>query len=98
MTTIALDAMGGDHGPDAAVEGAAHLSTRSSPPQMILVGDKDRIEGILDRVEHERAHLTIVHTDSDVGGLEVREVLAGQARGRPQTSPWKVAELKLLAR
>ena len=43
MTTIALDALGGDHGLDATVEGAAALSREDTDIRVMLVGNANRV-------------------------------------------------------
>ena len=50
MITVALDAMGGDNGVQAAVEGAARLSLESAAISILLVGDVDEVSEILHRL------------------------------------------------
>ena len=45
---IALDAMGGDHGPSVVVPGAALSLTRHPNAEFILVGDRTKIGPLLD--------------------------------------------------
>ena len=65
LRTIALDAMGGDHAPEAPLRAAAALS-RSTDIRLLLVGDPAQLEPgrfayeALDRVLHERARLGIM--------------------------------------
>ena len=59
MPTIALDAMGGDHAPDAVVRGAALVST-TTDIETLLVGDERRLQAILDQVPYNPEHLAIV--------------------------------------
>ena len=56
LVRIALDAMGGDHGPAETVKGAV-LAARSSAVEMILVGDQDPVERAL--AEHDTSGLAI---------------------------------------
>ena len=49
MTTIALDAMGGDHAPRAEVEGAV-LAARELDVRVVLVGVEERIRPELARI------------------------------------------------
>ncbi|HKK15031.1 MAG TPA: phosphate acyltransferase PlsX [Gammaproteobacteria bacterium] len=42
--TIALDAMGGDHGPDVVVPGALRVLERHDDVRLVLVGDQERLE------------------------------------------------------
>jgi glycerol-3-phosphate acyltransferase PlsX len=43
MATIALDAMGGDFGPDVVIPAAIHVVNKSSGIHIILVGDESRL-------------------------------------------------------
>jgi glycerol-3-phosphate acyltransferase PlsX len=43
MATIALDAMGGDFGPDVVIPAAVHVVKKSSDIHIILVGDESRL-------------------------------------------------------
>ena len=47
--TVALDAMGGDHGPEVVVPAALSVLSDSADVHLILVGDRDAIEGELRR-------------------------------------------------
>lgn len=60
MTTIALDAMGGDLGLDATVEGAAHLSREDVDIDVLLVGDPRQIAERLSHLSHDATRLQIV--------------------------------------
>ncbi len=69
MTTIALDAMGGDHAPRAEVEGAL-LAVRELGVRVILVGVEATVRQELNRHRHrgmpvEIAHATEVITMTD---------------------------------
>lgn len=66
---IALDAMGGDQAPRAQVEAAAELS-RGTSIRVVLVGDPERIEAELGRVEHRRSRLEIVPARQVIGMAE----------------------------
>ncbi|MCK4675529.1 MAG: phosphate acyltransferase, partial [Gammaproteobacteria bacterium] len=43
MATIALDAMGGDFGPEVVIPAAVHVVKKHSDIQIILVGDESRL-------------------------------------------------------
>lgn len=64
MTTIALDAMGGDLGLDATVEGAAKLSREAVDIRVLLVGDARRISDRLTHTSYDPTRLEVV----DSGG------------------------------
>ncbi len=66
MVRVALDAMGGDHGAAAAVEGAAALSREERPVRVLLVGDSAVIYELLDEFPHDPAWLQVVHAEGCV--------------------------------
>jgi len=66
MVTIAVDAMGGDHAPDAIVEGAAQASL-SSQVNLLLVGDQTVLRRLLARHPHHPDRIDIVHASAVVG-------------------------------
>ncbi len=63
---IVVDAMGGDHAPEAAVEGAV-MAAREYETEIILTGLSDQINSILNRLDPDH-HLSIqvVHADEVV--------------------------------
>ena len=61
--TLALDAMGGDHGPEVILPGAAISLARHPDLSFILFGDQARIAAILARHPDLAAHCRIVHTE-----------------------------------
>jgi len=66
MLTIALDAMGGDHAPQAEVEGAV-LAARQLGVRVILVGQKDQVQPELEKHEDYRdLPVEIVHASERV--------------------------------
>jgi glycerol-3-phosphate acyltransferase PlsX len=75
VPTIALDAMGGDHAPDAVVRGAALVST-TTDIETLLVGDEGRLQAILDQVPYNPEHLAIVPAVGSIGmGEDPREAI-----------------------
>ena len=66
MRQIVVDAMGGDHGPDEVVRGAAEASLLLPRTELILVGDAGRIGSILSEVRHDGAQIRVHHADSVV--------------------------------
>lgn len=62
--TIALDAMGGDHGPNVVVEGASISLTRHPRIDFILYGDQKAIEAELEKFPPLAERSKIVHTES----------------------------------
>ena len=80
---IAVDAMGGDHGPRVVVEGTVEAA-RSHGIHSILVGDSNSINSELDKLPGSRdLPISIVHA-SDVVGME--ESPARAVRNKPDSS------------
>jgi len=65
--TLALDAMGGDHGPTVVVPGAALSLERHSAMHFIFYGDAARINAELMRYPALEARSEVMHTDSVIG-------------------------------
>ncbi|MFV0294963.1 MAG: phosphate acyltransferase, partial [Hyphomicrobiaceae bacterium] len=65
--TLALDAMGGDHGPEVVVPGAAISLRRHPALSFLMFGDEARIEASL-KSEPDLARRTrVFHTDRAIG-------------------------------
>ena len=60
---IALDAMGGDHGPSVVVPGAALALAQHPDSTFILFGDQGRIDPLLAAHPRLKAACRLVHTD-----------------------------------
>jgi glycerol-3-phosphate acyltransferase PlsX len=88
--TIALDAMGGDHGPSVVIPAAAISAIRHPEARFLLVGDSARIEPEL------RGHLALaakselVHTDIAVAMDE--KPSQALRKGRWKSSMWLALE------
>jgi glycerol-3-phosphate acyltransferase PlsX len=63
LKTIALDAMGGDHGPEVVVPGAALSLDRQPTLRFIFFGQQSRIEAVLQQYPALAAKSHVVHTD-----------------------------------
>ena len=61
MSTLALDAMGGDFAPEAPIRGAAQLSLEPHAPRVLLVGDEARVRALLATLPHDAARLEVRH-------------------------------------
>jgi glycerol-3-phosphate acyltransferase PlsX len=83
---IAVDAMGGDHGPAVVVEGAV-VAQQEFGVSVILVGDQAVIEQGLDRLGGRRASVEIRHASQVVGMAES----PSQALRRKRDSSLRVA-------
>ena len=59
--SIALDCMGGDHGPAEAVAGAAALSLTRDDLHIVLVGDGDQLSPLLNELAYDPSRLSLRH-------------------------------------
>ncbi len=86
---IALDAMGGDHAPDATVEGAV-LAARELDVEIVLVGDEAIIQAALSRHATAGLPLSIVHASQQV---EMHESPSSVVRRKRDSSIWVATRL-----
>lgn len=82
-TPIALDAMGGDHGPRVVVEGAVDAA-RAFGISSVIVGDKQQIEPLLRAVGPSHELPISIHHASEVVGMDEAPGLA--IRGKQDSS------------
>jgi glycerol-3-phosphate acyltransferase PlsX len=66
VITVALDAMGGDNGIEATVEGAALLSREPGDIYVLLVGDERQLTARLERTSHDPSRIGVVHAHGAV--------------------------------
>jgi phosphate acyltransferase len=66
MPVIAVDAMGGDHGPAEAVRGVAQVSLETDI-QCLLVGDEHKIQAVLEQVPYNPEGIEILHSRDQIG-------------------------------
>ena len=83
---IALDAMGGDHGPSVVVPGAALALVRRPDIRFVIFGDEKLVRPLLDANPALAAATRFVHTDISVK-MEDRPSQALRA-GRRTSSMW----------
>jgi glycerol-3-phosphate acyltransferase PlsX len=84
--TIALDVMGGDHGPEVAIPGA-HLSLIRHPDaRFLLVGDQNAIDRYLKDHPDVAASSEIIHTDVSIAMDE--KPSAALRKGRWKSGMW----------
>jgi glycerol-3-phosphate acyltransferase PlsX len=88
--TIALDAMGGDHGPSVVVPGAGLAAIRHPEMRFILVGDARLIETVLKDHPELAGKYEIVHTDVAVA-MDAKPSQALR-KGRRHSSMWLALE------
>jgi len=79
---IAVDAMGGDHAPEAEIEGAVQASSAFGIP-IVLVGQEDRIRSVLGKYDTAGLPLEIIHA-SEV--ITMDESAATAARKKKDSS------------
>jgi len=58
---VAVDAMGGDHAPEAPVGGAVLAARELAPDELVVVGDKEQVERELARLHWGGSNITVVH-------------------------------------
>jgi glycerol-3-phosphate acyltransferase PlsX len=66
MITVALDAMGADGGPEPVVQGALQLTAEEAPIRIVLVGDREPIEQLLQSERYDQHRLRVVHASGAV--------------------------------
>ncbi|MDQ3044110.1 MAG: phosphate acyltransferase PlsX, partial [Chloroflexota bacterium] len=79
---IAIDAMGGDIGPEVMVEGAI-AGARAFDVAISLVGDPDAIQQCLNKIEHTGLQVAVVEATQSIG---MDEHPAQAARRKPNSS------------
>jgi len=84
--TIALDAMGGDHGPSVVIPAAAIALVRHPGMRFVLVGDQAQIGPELERHPELAARSEVIHTDVAVS-MDAKPSQALR-RGRWKSSMW----------
>jgi len=88
--TIALDAMGGDHGPGVVLPAASIALVRHPDMRFLLVGDTARIEPVLADHPALAANAKIIHTDVAVA-MDAKPSQALR-KGRWRSSMWLALE------
>lgn len=68
--TIALDAMGGDHGPDVIVPGAAQALREFPGVGFLFFGDRIKIAPVLDKYPALKSVSQIVHTEKKISSSD----------------------------
>jgi phosphate acyltransferase len=84
--TISLDAMGGDHGPETVVPGAALAAERHPGFGFLFYGDEAKIKPLLDKHAKLKSVSQIIHTDVAVA-MDDKPSQALR-RGRGKSSMW----------
>ena len=68
--TIALDAMGGDFGPEVIVPGAAAALPKIEGAHFIFFGDEGKIAPVLAKYDRLKSVSTVVHTDKKISSAD----------------------------
>jgi len=87
--TIALDAMGGDHGPEVVVPGAAISLQRHPGMEFIFFGDRARIDRALEDHPDLQKKSRTVHTDRAISMTEKPSQAVRKGKG---SSMWMAIE------
>ncbi|MDF2996891.1 MAG: fatty acid/phospholipid synthesis protein PlsX [Xanthobacteraceae bacterium] len=90
LVRIALDVMGGDHGPEVVIPGAEIALTRHPDIRYLLFGDKARIDRLLAARPKLAAASEVIHTDVVVR-MDDKPSQALR-RGRRVSSMWKAID------
>lgn len=90
MHRIVVDAMGGDHAPEAIVQGAAEASLQLTTAEIILVGDSAVLGRLLPRMRHDGARVRVHHAPTFV---EMDEKPSEALAAKPEASIAVAADL-----
>lgn len=90
LVTIAVDAMGGDHGSSVAVRASLEMLRNREELRLILVGDADTLRGGLGRLGKESKRLEIHHAEQVVS---MEDTPAGALRRKRRSSMRLALEL-----
>ena len=82
--SIAVDAMGGDHGPSVTVEASVRFLEETADAAIILVGREGDIRKMLDTIRSAALDRISVHAATEV--VEMREGPASALRGKKDSS------------
>ncbi len=88
--TIALDAMGGDHGPSVVIPAASLVSIRHPDARFLVVGDAARVEPELSANPALAAKTEFIHTDVAIA-MDAKPSQALR-KGRWKSSMWLAIE------
>src|SRR3990167_5028454 len=83
MTRIAIDAMGGDHGPSVTVPAALAVLVKHPTLHLILVGDQAILRESLKSYVYDRERLSIKHASQQV---EMDELPSQALRNKKDSS------------
>ena len=70
LVRVAVDAMGGDHAPEAVVQGVVDALNASKEIEVLLVGDQTAIEKCLTGAQYDKARLQVIHASEVITNNE----------------------------
>jgi len=66
LTTIAIDAMGGDNAPGAIVQGAIEAIKENKDVKIVLVGTKEPVDAELSKYDYPKDRIDVVYTTEEI--------------------------------
>ena len=70
VVRVAVDAMGGDHAPEAVVQGVVDALNASKEIEVLLVGDQTAIEKCLTGAQYDKTRLQVIHASEVITNNE----------------------------
>lgn len=90
MTTISIDAMGGDHGPKVVLPGLKRVVERRPDIRFVIFGRQEVIDPILETMPSLKVASEVVHCEVAVGSDEKPSQALRHGRGK--SSMWRAIE------
>ena len=90
MIKIALDCFGGDHSPEANIDGAITALDRLPDLELVLTGDESVISPLLAKKSYDKSRLSVLHAPEVIGCDETPTVAIKQKK---ESSLMKAIEL-----
>jgi len=79
---LAIDAMGGDFGPEVVVPGAVAALQEGCDCELVFYGDQVQVEAQLSKLDTDGQSVSVVHCSQDIG---MSESPAAAVRGKPDS-------------
>ncbi len=79
--TIAIDAMGGDFGPDVVIPAAANAMKRMQDTKLVFYGDEKQVLPLLNQYPELKSNSQIVHTDITISSTDKPSVALRNGKG-----------------
>src|SRR5437667_12084886 len=84
QVTIAVDAMGGDHGPPVTVAASLRFLEATPDARVVLVGGKEAVQRVLDTARSRAVERASIHATTEV--VEMHEPPADALRRKKDSS------------